>query len=305
MRKYKIETKEFLKAVIPYSSNLRLLYQSKIYPFLRSARAIIRVIFNFKKKRAYWWDDASNFGDQVTPFIIKSHFGVAAVNVRGVKFDIGPALVGAGSILNGLRYPNTVIWGSGFIEDGLLDIPKPRKVLAYRGHISEQIAQKNGWPSAGVYGDPGLLISRYIAPKKKRFKVGVVPHYVHKDWFQDTNIPDGCLLIDAQAPLTEVAHQISSCERVISSSLHGIIFAHSYLIPWRWMKLSQPLRKKDEDLKFKDFMSSLNIDHDPVYFESNQEVFEYAFSHTSEFETVIEDALSPLQDKLEAALKRL
>ena len=42
-------------------------------------------------------------------------------------------------------------------------------------------------------------------------------------------------IINVQQSVTKVAEEISQCEVIASSSLHGIIFADSYEIPRLWL----------------------------------------------------------------------
>lgn len=57
--------------------------------------------------------------------------------------------------------------------------------------------------------------------------------------------------------------QIVSSELCISSSLHGLIIAQAYGVPWVWLNLvEQPL--DGHDFKFEDFFSTLK-DSNQVY----------------------------------------
>lgn len=241
--------------------------------YLYRTKARFRVAFRRDQILAYWWDGWPNFGDRFTPYLLEKKYGLKSVNARGCGKDFGPAIVGSGSILNGLKYPNNVIWGAGFINAGSVKSGKPRVVLAYRGPDSGGLAASHGWPRAQVYGDPGLLASKYIPASPKKYKVGIVPHYVHKKILAEGAWGEPVLMIDVESNLEETVKQISSCERIISSSLHGLIVAHSYGIPWIWMKLSTPLRKRgDVDFKFNDFMKSVGVTTQPFYVENASEL---------------------------------
>ena len=230
-------------------------------------RGIFRIKFIGGCVPVYWWEGAPNFGDLFTPKIVEKITGKKAVNVNGIKIDLGEALVGAGSILGGLGYPNSVVWGAGFMDANACPTVAPKKVLAYRGPKSEEIAAKHSWKSAETYGDPGLLASTFWPAKEKKFKYGIVPHYLHKSLFSNTVVDSDTLIIDVQADFEAVLESISSCERIVSTSLHGLIVAHSYSIPWLWVKFPLPLRKGDADFKFNDFMESVGVAQTPITFD--------------------------------------
>jgi len=57
--------------------------------------------------------------------------------------------------------------------------------------------------------------------------------------------------------IEKTTDEILSCDRIISSSLHGMIVAHAYGIPAIWIKFSNNLY--GDDVKFDDYLLSVNI----------------------------------------------
>jgi len=83
-------------------------------------------------------------------------------------------------------------------------------------------------------GDPGILANLiYPKSKKRTQKIGIVPHYVDEDLpiMKKLRKDRRFLIISPRQTPRKVAEQISSCRCIISSSLHGLIFADSYNIP--------------------------------------------------------------------------
>ena len=70
------------------------------------------------------------------------------------------------------------------------------------------------------------------------------------------------LFINIQANPFTVLKQIDQCEYILSSSLHGMIFADSLCVPNMWTILSG--RVQGKGFKFYDYASALKLERDPV-----------------------------------------
>jgi hypothetical protein len=163
-----------------------------------------------------------------------------------------------GSILNH-QTCQTEVWGAGiaFKND---TIPKTHKILAVRGFLTaKKLKNRQKYKFGGVVGDPALLMPHYYKPNiAKTHKLGIIPHYIdaglvcnklNQNWMRKNNskVIDICL-----AP-EQFIDELLSCETVISSSLHGIILAHAYGIPVKWVKFSNNIG--GDDFKFHDHYS--------------------------------------------------
>ena len=127
---------------------------------------------------AYWWRGVSNFGDRITPYLIQKISGQKPTHALFPPFNKS-CLFAAGSILQSSNR-QSVIWGSGFIETQRTPI-LVRKIHAVRGPLTKKNLDKLGIFCPEVYGDPGILLPKYYHPDvMKKFKVGVIPHYVDK-----------------------------------------------------------------------------------------------------------------------------
>ena len=102
-------------------------------------------------------------------------------------------------------------------------------------------------------GDPALLVPDAVRKSRTRHQVGLVPHYTHKEkpWIQDL-LDQGCFLVDVSRQARSVVRDISSCDRIITTSLHGLIIADAYGIPAAW---AQPSPLRGGLFKFHDYES--------------------------------------------------
>ncbi len=214
--------------------------------------------------KLYWWmgegrtsEISRNFGDWMSPLICEAVSGRKCIYAEPAKAD----LMAIGSILKKTRRAGGVfrrrrlhIWGTGSIgEEG--NYSSRAVYHAVRGQATlAKIPSADNVP----LGDPGLLCHLLIAGESisKRFRVGLVPHYVDKDdamlkqWLRDKR---HVKVINVFDPVVDVIRQIASCEFVLSSSMHGLIVADALGIPNQWLKISS--RVVGNDFKFFDYYS--------------------------------------------------
>lgn len=222
----------------------------------------------FKKKiRLFWWNEkilqgkpSENYGDALGKYLVEKISNKKVVFALPKKFSIFdwfmPIYVTIGSILSNVDY-KCIVWGSGIID-------KKQKIkkatfLAVRGPQTRAFLLNLGYDVPEVYGDPALLLPRYFNPKvEKKYEFGIVPHYndyfLFKDFYKNQNI----LLIDMMTNDVESkTKEFLQCEKIISSSLHGIIVAHAYGIPAVWQKFSNKVF--GDDIKYQDYFESVHI----------------------------------------------
>lgn len=185
-----------------------------------------------------YWDIQKNIGDQLSPVVIKWVMNEKQVQDNS-KGDFN--LMGIGSILAARFFSDdSVVWGTGihYIEDsGRLAFQSSKRKLdirAVRGPITRRALEQVGYPCPHIYGDPAVLMPFvYSGGEKIPPKACSVIRQIND---KDTKIPQGIKQIEIRTDdYKKFIDEIVSSERIISSSLHGIILAESYHVPAVWL----------------------------------------------------------------------
>lgn len=209
-----------------------------------------------------------NFGDDMSAALLEAASGRRVTCVGPARAEV----IGLGSILHRfctplaslrarsmqafqLRKDLPAIWGSGFSKIPTLLDAHGVLPLVLRGPKTAELLGVSGVP----FGDPGLLVAQvFPAAREKTHAVGIVPHYTDKGAPSLGRLletfPRSCL-IDVEKPYAEVLKQISSCEVIAASSLHGLISADSYGVPA--LRVSFRSHSEVGDFKFEDYALSV------------------------------------------------
>ncbi len=226
----------------------------------------------------------ANAGDILNETLINDLFGI---NVKEESFTTSE-MIAVGSILerivsgstlgkrdtelqkNADRSKKITVWGTGMMhgyEDysGMKFI-RPVKILAVRGELTRKACEKiTNKKTSCVTADPGLLAPLLLdeIPEKK-YTLGIIPHVAEKNMEEYVKINksvDGSVIIDVSNNPKDILRQIASCEAVISTSLHGLIFADSFGVPSRWCEMTDKILGKG--YKYRDYYSSFGISVEP------------------------------------------
>ena len=238
------------------SQNIPLFYWSEIK-------------FIFKKKE--------NYGDLLSKYLVEK---ISGKEIQWVHPKKQPwykwnktNYVTIGSIIHHAS-KDSIVWGSGIIDE---EQPITKAdYRAVRGPQTRKFLLELGYECPKVYGDPALLLPKYYYPEiKKKYKVGIIPHYhdfkfVSENYMNDPEI----LVIDLMTlDVEEVTRQILSCEKTISSSLHGVIVSHAYEIPSIWVEFSDKIF--GDGIKYVDYLESVGLSvYKPEFLGKNKSVKE-------------------------------
>lgn len=214
-----------------------------------------------------------NAGDEFSAPLI-SHLTGAHVLVMAEPE--AAELAAAGSIYQLLGEKPIAVWGAGVIRDEDVFWRPDDRVLALRGPLT---ARRIGHAGDVPFGDPGLLVpQRWPPAAEKRWDVGIVPHYVDAQnqlvtAFARRN-QDRVTVIDICSNVADVLRSISECRVVLSSSLHGLVFADAYEVPNAWLRLGTEV--VGGSFKFRDYYGGTRGPTDvlPLVFTGNETVDE-------------------------------
>lgn len=207
-----------------------------------------------------YWSRCKNFGDNITPYLYEKITGEKSIFSNDKK-QKAIVCFGTGSIIHhACCWNNLIIWGSGIIEENTkVKFGKNVKILSVRGPITQRKLISLGYQCPESYGDIGLLLPRFYEPTiEKKYKVGIIPHYVDyelckKMFSGQPNIK----IIDVREPVEHVVNNILECEMTLSSSLHGIIVSHAYGLKCAYIKFSNKVI--GGNTKFWDYYGSIDI----------------------------------------------
>lgn len=219
-----------------------------------------------EKIRLFWYKrrdlaTSRNFGDALSPLLCGHLSGAEIVHAEADKAD----MIAIGSILG--KVPDSFffrrkiyIWGSGFIHE--TDSQKGvHDYLALRGRLTA--ARVKGLKSTPALGDPGLLVDRMFPQARsteKKFAYGIIPHHVDRDepgvLSLGQKLPDSTI-IDIHQPPERLVQELTACEFIVASCLHGLVAADAFGIPNAWVCFSQNL--KGGRFKFHDYYSAYGI----------------------------------------------
>jgi hypothetical protein len=208
-----------------------------------------------------------NFGDELSCQLIEKISGKEVKWILPQKQNIFEKnftkhVLAIGSILH-FGAKNSLVWGSGLIEKS--SKAPDAKYFAVRGKFTRKELLNRGYSIPEVYGDPGLLAPIYFDYKKtsKKYKVGIIPHYVEYDevkkMFIKNNFSSEFKMIDLRSPVKQVLNEINQCQTIVSSSLHGIIIPQAYRIPT--LRVSFTNKIIGDGIKYADYFDSVGIEH--------------------------------------------
>ena len=242
------------------SKNNNILYLSVSLPY-------------FRNKQTNWGDDIS--------LIITELLSKRKVIPYRHSFSKGINYLCIGSIINLYSNKDSIIWGSGVMSDKNLMKNIPKQVLAVRGPLSRNFLLSKNIECPEIYGDPALLFPYLYKPNiKKTYKLGIICHHLdikNRTFIKKLEglLSENIILIDIvnYGKWTDFIDKVVACEKIMSSSLHGIIISDAYGIPNIWVSFTGDVG--GNGYKFNDYFLSVNKDI--------SKPFNFSFEKTPDF----------------------
>lgn len=180
-----------------------------------------------------YFNSEANLGDMLSPVIYKWMLDKASIS-QDKKTRKTRHLMALGSILGGNGFFDATVWGSGIKSfDQIAALSKRRyfqklDIRCVRGPLTRYALQGCGYKCSESYGDPAVLMPLIYNPEiEKTHKIGTIPHF--KQTFD--SMPDVKNINICTDNYKQFIDELLSCEKIVSSSLHGIILAEAYGIP--------------------------------------------------------------------------
>ncbi|MBV0894074.1 polysaccharide pyruvyl transferase family protein [Microbacterium sp. NC79] len=166
-------------------------------------------------------------------------------------------LLTIGSVLH-LAPPKSVIWGTGVNFKLATMLPRQlgtMDIRAVRGPYSARAVTAYGGIAPAVFGDPALLLPRFMPELKGWNRRGdggllVVPNLNDFEAMSAAAIANKYNVLDPRGPITTVLRAIAESGFVVGSSLHAIVIADALGIPARFV--ASP---SEGVFKYRDYLS--------------------------------------------------
>lgn len=193
---------------------------------------------------AYWWVGRRNWGDLLTALLFKHFCELETVWAPAPEAQIAAV----GSIIEHLPDGFTgKIVGSGKLHsESLLPVGRGR-ILALRGPLTAR-----GVRGDFCLGDLGLLANELVRIETKTHKLCLVPHWSdQKLATREEFLRFDPVVVDPTGDPLDAIRMIGESEKVVTSSLHGMIVADAFHIPRR-LEFAPRLAAEGAVFKFKD-----------------------------------------------------
>lgn len=227
-----------------------------------------------------------NFGDELSVYLVEKITGKPCTYTSQLALD-HQTLLAVGSLLSACNvHSDALVWGSGTLRAKPLTVLRnlfPMKLgkrllasrhkkvtcFAVRGPKTRRILHNAQIACPEVYGDPAILLPLFYRPKSvsappqqnQRFSgapIGLILHHsqqlrVSAEQLRERGIVTISIFRQGAQQIEAFVDEVCACQKIFSSSLHGVIVAQAYGIPAQWIRLKGSRIHKDDGHKFADY----------------------------------------------------
>lgn len=184
----------------------------------------------------------NNFGDLLGPLLVERIVDGSKMRTVAPESSDIPVLVSIGSVLH-FAPPGAVVWGTGVNFKLASKLPPDLQTIDFRsvrGPYSARIITAEGGRVPDVFGDPALLLPRFMPELKAWSRTGsggllIAPNLNDFEVMSAVAASHDYAVLDPRAPLNGVLRTIAESGFVIGSSLHAVAIADSLGIPARFI----------------------------------------------------------------------
>lgn len=246
--------------------------------------------------RLFYWNGHKNFGDELSLYLVQK---ISNQTFRPAKLR-EKKLVAIGSLLNyDVLFSRSLVWGTGILRRDSIQIPKWKlfpvnkfllrcvdgvekincncaKFFAVRGPLTAREVSGAGFFCPNIYGDPAVTLPMFYKPLSSRvYPIGLILHHSQEGLFdrnllEDYGVKSISILREGDEEIERFVDEVCSCERIFSTSLHGVIVAQAYGIPVKWITFDKLPIHGDERYKFYDYFLGVNQEiQEPLVLQSD------------------------------------
>lgn len=213
-----------------------------------------------KNLKVYYWKEKPNFGDALAPLLLKRF---SNINSEWDTISHASAIV-TGSILEHVPplWDGHILGAGRLYEDSYLHLyTNTAKIWAVRGPLSAMAMPHRDF----AIGDPGLLADEMVYVHNRDIELGIIPHHTDQvlderpEWYGNWKT----VVIKPSGDPLEILRTIGRCQRIVTSSLHGLITADAFGIPRRFEPHPWASRYEGGRFKFLDYSKSIDTPLEP------------------------------------------
>lgn len=232
--------------------------QGRLFRFSFDRRAKEAGIAKPDRPAIHWREEPfpGEVGELLNPYVLEKISGTIPRYAPP-----GEGLCAAG-VIEGVAGAGTGVWGGG-ARQAHGKVSAQAIYHAVRGPLTRQLVERTGGVCPPIYGDSAALLPLVYAPQVERsHKTGFVFH--HPEELSDLDISGEILQIPGRCAgadgIEGFVRAILDCERIVSTSLYGLVVAHAYGVPAAWGVCPADRRHLPGIFEFRDYFAAVGLD---------------------------------------------